>query len=48
MVARLNVRLLNGLSCFEPRGGGGTPYPRRSGYVSPKEVSFSGLRYMKG
>ena len=25
MVARLNVRLLNGLSCFEPRGGGVLP-----------------------
>ena len=47
-VARLNMRLLNGLSWFQPRGGGGLPMMANTERLRPKGVSFSGFRYMKG
>ena len=47
-VARLKTRLLNGLSWFEPGGGGVLPMMAHTERLRPKGVSFSGFRYMKG
>ena len=44
-VARLNTRLLNGLSWFEPGGGGeGTPYDGQYGAASPERGIFFRLQ----
>ena len=43
-VARLNTRLLNGLSWFEPGGEGGTPYDGQYGAASPERGIFFRLQ----
>ena len=44
-MARLNTRLLNGLSWFEPgEGGGGTPYDGKQGAASPERGIFFRLQ----